>query len=98
MKFWTNCSLLTNCAGAKVSAIVDAISALRAKLGGGAESPIVTKSGRAGIVRFCPTLTTGSAALPCLPCFDYVACKQVYAVVLNDTCLPPSLPCLIFPP
>jgi len=34
-----------------VSAIVNAISALRAKLGGGAESPIVTKSGRAGIVR-----------------------------------------------
>ena len=38
-------------AGAKVSAIVDAITALRAKLGGGNESPIVTKSGGAGIVR-----------------------------------------------
>ncbi len=37
--------------GAKVSAIVDAITALRAKLGGGNESPIVTKSGGAGIVR-----------------------------------------------
>ena len=57
--------LLPTCAGAKVSAIVDAISALRAKLGGGAESPIVTKSGGAGIVRTYPLLLLAIACSVC---------------------------------
>ena len=46
-----------------MSAIVDAISALRAKLGGGAESPLVTKTGGAGIVRTQRRSPLASAAL-----------------------------------
>jgi len=37
--------------GAKTAAVVNAVSALRAKLGGGAESPITGPGGTSGIVR-----------------------------------------------
>jgi len=39
------------CSGAKTAAVVNAVSALRAKLGGGAESPITGPGGASGIVR-----------------------------------------------
>ena len=39
------------CTGAKVATVVNAIIALRSKLGGGNEFPLVTPSGNAGIVR-----------------------------------------------
>ena len=43
--------------GAKVSAVVNAIIALRAKLGGGNEGMLVTPSGAAGIVSVRALLT-----------------------------------------
>ncbi len=42
------------CTGAKVETVVNAIVALRFKLGGGNESPLVKRSGNPGIVRHRP--------------------------------------------
>ncbi len=59
--------MTATCTGAKVATVVNAIVALRSKLGGGNESPLVKPSGAAGIVRPQPGAGYLLISSCCLP-------------------------------